>query len=457
MERTSEERRRTKFFLSYLAQFDDYGEDVVTNNYNKEETVVRTDTQQQPQQQKSYDAAAVTDTEFSLTTITTPENYNPRFASIPGLLDLFDVDSYETMEVVWTPDPFCCMDLCPEEDVEEEDQESWEDRVRGAYSKIVDDEPPVEDEADITAASFDMNHYEAWKVCGIERRDRLYYLHPFTGQYIPRFTNELNVHPRDMRVKFFGGIDEPDLHHYEIDGSHWGVISVTTLIHLLFSPFDSAAVAEKCSRFTKDVTSPYFKRSVDEIEFFWEVIRDTGTVKHASIDEYLQGKPSRTIQRGASLAISGPPQGFFEFLKAHPDWIVVRTEWSLFLGHLLFAGQMDAVFWDTRRKIFIGVDWKNNVNFKKTNSYNEWGCHPFTHNDPDCHFSHYTIQLNLYREMLKRAYGIILSEMWVVIFPALADTTFIEEKIPERDVSPVLDILPTPEGRRRLKEKPVPM
>ncbi len=308
------------------------------------------------------------------------------------------------------------------------------------------------DEEEEEDSSSDPEDDEKWTALLSQWRhdetDILYYWHPF-GQYlVARHSNWINRHYNDAYVVFVGGIENPLEHYYAIDGDKTGVISVTGVIHEGFEPFDPDKMSRICSA-NAGPSSIYYNKSIQDCLDMWDENRDTGSAKHASIDDYLQGRPQRPIQTGKSKIVDGPPLGFFEFLKAYPDLVPYRTEWSLFSRRHLLSGQMDAIFWDKRREIFVGVDWKNVRNFK-TSSYT-MGKIPATADYQDCHLGHYTVQLNLYRELLERYYGIVLGEMMVVNFPADAEYMFQPYVIEKRNMQPFFDMLPlTEEGRQRI-------
>lgn len=354
-----------------------------------------------------------------------------------GWLIIEDWVVYEEKEIPTDPNYdaatdtwYDVMDVVEEEEAEQETEESYE-------------------ELEIVEEDF-------WSRRQREREehDELYYYLPGRpNEPIPRFTNEINVHVRDARVVFVGGIENPDEHYYLIDHDKAGIISVSGIIHLGFEPFDEEIMSWRCSR-TENESSIYYGKTQDDCKDMWAENRDTGSAKHASVDDHLQGRPVRTIQTGKSRPITGPPLGFFEFMKAHPFLVPYRTEWSVFSGKHLVAGQIDAIFWDTDRKCFVAVDWKNVRDFK-TRGYNKRGIIPEMAEYEDCHLGHYTIQLNLYRTLLETYYGIVIGYMMVVNFPAMQDHTYTRYDIPRKDMTAILAKFPTEEGRERLKLKPV--
>lgn len=267
-------------------------------------------------------------------------------------------------------------------------------------------------------------------------------------------SNERNAHPRMKDVFFVGGFDFPDDHYYIVDGIRGGYISVSTFLHRFFPDFNSNRdlFASYCLRATRPDSPYYGMKDVQEVFDLWDKIRDNGTCYHAAIDDTLQGRPLRPVYRvGKSDAIGGPPRGFLRFMTDHPELEVYFTEFTVFDRDLMLVGQFDALFWDRKRQCFVLVDWKNVRNFRV--SATQKGTHPLTEKLDDCHLSHYTLQLNLYRVLLERRYGIVIEEMWIVNFPAFRQVTeavYERYPVPRLNMNPFLALCPiTEEGRAR--------
>jgi hypothetical protein len=262
-------------------------------------------------------------------------------------------------------------------------------------------------------------------------------------------SNERNAHARSPDSFFMGGFDFPNDHYYMIDWIRGGYISGTGFIHHgFFADFEAKrlTIARGCTNAKKP---PYMGMTVDEVLAFWNKIRDTGTCRHAAIDDALQGRPQRTYQLGNSEAVNGPPLGFYAFLTDFNNLEIYFSEFTVFDRALVLVGQFDALFWDRTRQCFVLVDWKNTLNFRTTSS--EKGTDPLTAHLPDCHYGHYSMQLNLYRALLERRYGFVIAEMWIVNFPALQSDVYQRFDVAYMDMEPFFARCPvTEEGRARL-------
>jgi hypothetical protein len=275
------------------------------------------------------------------------------------------------------------------------------------------------------------------------------------GQTVMQWShsNGRNEHPRSADVMFVGGFEFPTQHYYIVDGLRGGYISVSGFLHDFYHDFDAMRFekAAQCLRATSEKSPYFFMTTTQEVFDYWDKIRDNGTCYHAAIDDTLQGRPLRPVyQVGKSDAIYGPPPGFARFMVEHPDLEVHWTEFTVFDRVLVLVGQFDALFWDKRRQCFILVDWKNVKTFRT--SATEKGTDPLTANEDDCHKSHYSLQMNLYRGLLERRYGIRIAEMWIVNFPAFQTKGAPYEIYPveRRNMAPFFARCPrTPEGRSR--------
>jgi hypothetical protein len=219
-------------------------------------------------------------------------------------------------------------------------------------------------------------------------------------------------------------------------------------VHKFWRPFEDKRVqiATKCSqrRYGK-----YAGKPVPEILHLWDVARDTGSAKHACADDFLQGRPARTHQRGVGNAHGEPTAGLYKFLAAHPTWVPYRTEWSLFSKEHLLAGQTDAVFYDLATGEHTLCDWKFTQSISKEafppdrgEEPDLFGTHPLTATVPNSNYYQYSLQLNIYRELLTRHYGIAVRSMTIVNFCPDRPDDFEEFPVPYWDMAPFFALLP---------------
>lgn len=148
----------------------------------------------------------------------------------------------------------------------------------------------------------------------------------------------------------------------------------------------------------------------------------------------LLNKSNKYLQQRRILS---SPEAVTEEMKAWKRWwetekddlVPFRTEWSVFSEDHDIAGQIDAMFIRKSRSCeqkssFVLVDWKRVANMdygcdSSSSPFLNYGKPPFQ-SIPDTNYGHYTIQVNTYKMILERFYGITISEMFLVqIHPTL--------------------------------------
>ena len=247
---------------------------------------------------------------------------------------------------------------------------------------------------------------------------------------------ELHAHSRDDRIKF-----DEDGHRYSIriDHNHTYIpieCSVTTYIQRYKEPFEEDEVIKRmlnnssmwvetrpeyCISCPDGTLRPMTR---DEIKNEWEVNRtnaaNNGTYMH-HLCELLMSDP-RTM-----AGYIDELRNFFNFyeeyllpLKAE----TYRLEWRIFDEQLSIAGFIDYVG-KLPDGSFVLVDWKRSRRLREDGFNGSMMKEPFTML-PDSNVGHYTLQLNMYKLLLLRNYGDMISsikKMYIAGFhPACAKT-----------------------------------
>lgn len=244
-----------------------------------------------------------------------------------------------------------------------------------------------------------------------------------------------NKHSLDTRIRF-----EEEGHKYYIDGSSEGVVSVTTFLKDFFEPFDSEKAIEAILNSDQYYTDPsyrYYKMSREDILASWKKTADDGTKLHNIIDLYYRG----------SLCIEDT-QDFSEefiyfksFIDSNPSLEIYKTEWNIFIEKYRISGSIDALYKDTENDTFVLIDWKR-VNKLETDPVFKKYCNEPISHLLDCKFTQYSLQLNLYRYILKHDYGIIVDKMFlIVLHPSNKNQNYIQLSVPnlELEIETMLD------------------
>jgi ATP-dependent exoDNAse (exonuclease V) beta subunit len=93
-------------------------------------------------------------------------------------------------------------------------------------------------------------------------------------------------------------------------------------------------------------------------------------------------------------------------------FVPYRTEWLVFKESIKLAGSIDMLYKKPDGTYTI-YDWKRAKEIKFTNTFQNMS--PPLENLPDTNYWHYSLQLNIYRKILEELYGIVISEMALVV------------------------------------------
>lgn len=264
---------------------------------------------------------------------------------------------------------------------------------------------------------------------------------------IETFLSDHYSHPRDKNITF-----DKKIYKFVIDGipdTKKEYTSATRFIHHHFKDFDADEIIRKMMTSPKWPESPYYGMTVQEIKNQWDkkgkIARDDGTNMHAYIEFYYnymmfkkvfgvdyKSVPSvvpeeyRIIHLDHILSSTYPHlpteyKYFHDFehdRMSHSDeelWVPYRTEWLVYDEDIKLLGYIDMVFKNIKDGTYILCDWKRCKEIKKSNAYDTATTECISH-IPDANYWHYTLQLNVYREILERKYGMVISGMYLLSF-----------------------------------------
>ena len=208
-------------------------------------------------------------------------------------------------------------------------------------------------------------------------------------------------HKRDKDIQFI-----EDCHRYIVKNAE-DFISVTTFIHKFFGKFDATKIIDKHYNNWQENKHPeYHNKTKEEIKALWSRnARESsqhGTKIHKLIEDFLNGLILESDEKEF--------QYFLDFLKDHPNLEPYRTEMIVFHEELKLAGTIDLIMKDGDD--YYIVDHKTNKEIKKNNYFNK-GLYPLTHLD-DCNYTHYSLQLSIYKAILEKKYGINIKNLYLL-------------------------------------------
>ena len=234
-----------------------------------------------------------------------------------------------------------------------------------------------------------------------------------------------NAHPMDSRVEFV-----EDGHTYYVDGKAMP-ISVTGLIESVSSDhFDPDEIIAKMKAGPNWPNRSYADMAPDGTLHPWSdgVIKNLwassgvraaalGTDLHSKIEEHLN-------DRAVPFDGDGPDSNRAEFQYFLDWWQVAqrsydayRTEWVIFDAAAKVAGSIDFVMRNKTTGKFHIVDWKRCKTHERQflNAFGKRFLPPLNHLVQ--HKSNkWMVQVNVYREILERNYGIEIEGMSMVVF-----------------------------------------
>ena len=227
---------------------------------------------------------------------------------------------------------------------------------------------------------------------------------------------DTNSHDRDKCITFREDdhvyfINEGLLEFKECTEVNDSYTSVTTYIHTLFPVFDPDKVIKKMMSSPNWHSNRYYGMKPKEIKTMWnesaQKASNNGTKMHADIESYLNQQRVTNDSREYEY--------FLKFIKKISSSLnIFRTEWMIWDSDFKICGSIDAVFKTPDGEYHI-YDWKRSKEIKKFNRFQR-GTHHLTSDMDDCNYNHYTLQLNIYKYILEKNYGIKIKSISIAVF-----------------------------------------
>ena len=216
-----------------------------------------------------------------------------------------------------------------------------------------------------------------------------------------------NKNPRDDNITF-----EETGHKYTLLGYDKNVMSVTTLIKKYHPEFNADKIIGNMIKSHKWSTSKYYGKTPDEIKLEWSTARDeasvAGTHLHKTIELYLNKEEFKNNSPEFKMFLDF----WNDFNIKYPNYTLYRTEWIIYDEDIKLAGSIDCVLENEKGELII-LDWKRTKELKTYNRY-ETCFAPFNYLS-DCNYSHYILQLNMYKHILTTRYQQKVIDMMLVV------------------------------------------
>lgn len=187
-----------------------------------------------------------------------------------------------------------------------------------------------------------------------------------------------------------------DVHEYQlIDDPEMEFTSCTTFAKYFFQPFDKIGIANNLTN-----THPnYMAMTPQLLVEQWDKIAEEGTLIHNEIEQFIKNQVDEPTREKSKVAIEWIKKNFTDRYDVFSEVIIYSKELAL-------AGSIDILLYDKEEKTYKILDWKTNKKIETTSFRNRMGTHKASSNLMDCNYTHYAIQLSLYRYILEEYYNI---------------------------------------------------
>jgi hypothetical protein len=214
---------------------------------------------------------------------------------------------------------------------------------------------------------------------------------------------DINSNPRDKNIV----MDEPT-HVYYLNSKPIS-ISGTGFLHLFFEPFNSKKAAEQLFKNAK-VGTKYYGKTVDEILEMWNSGTNAGTIMHKNIEDFWNGiNKLEEIGDKTKFGLFHQCYGWLKKIGLEP----YRTEWIIYDEDYDIAGSIDFVAKNPQTGKYWVIDWKRSNQLRRNSFGKKCGLGPCSDIE-DCNGFHYQIQVNLYKHILEKRYGIEIEQCCVI-------------------------------------------
>ena len=216
------------------------------------------------------------------------------------------------------------------------------------------------------------------------------------NKFTHRLDDEVTQHP-----------DFEENHIYLIRGKHNTEFkSVTTFVKKLFPQFNATAIINSYyENWQRNPKNKYFGMTKKEIAVAWQ---ENGRAKsmrgskiHRMIENYYEKEYTYNVPEFHQFQA-------FQIENSHLS--CVRTEHIIFDDQACLVGTVDALMQDTDGNYYI-VDWKTNKEITRDNTF-ESANYPIQH-IPHSNYWHYTLQLNVYKYIYEKNYGIKIKGIYL--------------------------------------------
>ena len=225
------------------------------------------------------------------------------------------------------------------------------------------------------------------------------------------YLQKKNAHVRDANISF-----QDEGHIYTIkhggksDDGDTGFTSVTTWLHSLFEKFDADKIINNMMKSSRWSENKYYGMTKSEIKDLWnangQAASSAGTKLHYDIE--------CTYNKMQVTNDSVEYKYFLEFYNKYCDLEPYRTEMLVYDEELRLSGSIDMIFRCSDGSFEI-YDWKRSKEIVKVSKWGKWIKSDVLSHLPDTNYWHYSLQLNTYKAILIKKYGMNVQNLYLVV------------------------------------------
>ena len=231
----------------------------------------------------------------------------------------------------------------------------------------------------------------------------------------PTYLAQKNEHIRDKDMQFvelthkYTILPDPDS-KYD---------SVTTWNHSHFSHFNATLIIKNMMKGKNwNPENKYWGMTAEEIKKKWsqdgQKAAVLGTKLHYAIECFMNDPTNQMVYPSTDLVYASAEWSYFlEFVRAFPELKPYRTEWRIYDEDIKMAGSIDMVYENEDGTLSI-YDWKRCKEISKVSAFKKHAKTKCINYIPDTNFWHYSLQLNTYKAILERKYGVIVRDLYLV-------------------------------------------
>lgn len=209
-----------------------------------------------------------------------------------------------------------------------------------------------------------------------------------------------NAHKRDSHIVF-----EEEGHKYYIDGDD-NYMSATTFIHKVFPEFDTDRIIASIK---KRDTPKYRGMSAQQIKDLWEENKNSAALEGTRMHYNIELESNNQPVEDDSIEF----KHYLKFRVDYPHLKPYRTEWTIYDKKYRIAGSIDMIYLDIRDGTYHIYDWKRTKQLRDSGFFDDDVGYPPLDHLPNTNLLHYNLQLNLYKHILEKNYGIKIKTLYL--------------------------------------------